>query len=376
MRVGIDARAYDWTGIGRYLQNLLLRLPSLHENLELTVFIPRRFCREAAERPRTTVVPVSGSYYSLSEQTVFLRTLLAHHVDLMHFPNFNAPIFYRRPVVVTVHDLTRFDFPGQKHRGRFHQWAYGRVFSSAVRNATRIIAVSEFTKQALEKRFRAAQGKTSVVYEGVEEDFFFVPASQSADDLEALRTQSIIRPYLLHVGLWMRHKNLPTLLEAFRLLKESGYPGILVITGMGRSWDEHPFDLARAAGVAESVRFPGRVRDPLLRVLYRNADAVLFPSRSEGFGLPPLEAMASGTPVVAASSGSLPEVLGDAALFADPMIPSDFAAAVCRLRDDPGLRARMVAKGLSRARRFSWERCALETYAVYAAAQRMRPLMT
>ncbi len=374
MRVGIDARAYDWTGIGRYVQNLLARLPLLHEDLELTVFIPRRYGREAAERPKTTVVPVSGSYYSLAEQTVFLAALLSHRVDLMHFPNFNAPIFYRRPVVVTVHDLTRFAFPGQKHRGRFHQWAYGRVFSSAVRNATRIIAVSEFTRRSLEKRFHAALGKTSVVYEGVEEEFFATSAGPREDELEALRAQGILRPYVLYVGLWMKHKNLPTLLEAFRLLKKSGYPGILVITGTGRSWDEHPSELARAAGIAESVYFPGRVRDEELRVLYRNADALLFPSRSEGFGLPPLEAMASGTPVVAASSGSLPEVLGDAALFADPKIPSDFAAAVRRLRDDPVLRTRMVAKGLTRARQFSWKRCARETYAVYAAAARRVPL--
>lgn len=387
MRIGIDARAYQWTGIGRYVRNLLRQVTGLVSNLpppwdavEFVVLVPAPFAEEIRRLPRTRVLPVRDSYYSLYEQTGFLRVARAARVDLMHFPNFNGPILYRSPSVVTLHDLTRFRFPSTRRLGPLHQWAYAMVFRAAVQHAQRIIAVSQFTKDEVLRRFPRAAKKVSVVYEGVEERFFEpLHAGVSRDrsrggwavgygDDDALRQLGVSRPYLLYVGLWMQHKNLPGLFRAFRLVRAAGYPGALVITGEGRPWDEDVQRLAERAGVAPQVLRAGRVDDQALAALYRQADALVYPSFSEGFGLPPLEAMASGTPVVAARAGSLPEVLGDAALFANPDHPEEIAEAVRLLLADRGLRERLVARGAARAAQFSWAQCAWATLAVYAQA--------
>lgn len=372
MHIGIDARAYGWTGIGRYVRNLLTELAEAAERArasipvrELVVFAPPRYARSLSSLPRTRVVPVRDSYYSLYEQTGFLKALLAERLDLLHFPNFNAPILYRRPSVVTVHDLTRFRFPGQRHRGPLRQLAYETVFRTAVQHARHVVAVSHFTKDRVLERFPAAASKISVVYQGVEERFFS-PAGSGDDDV--LLGLGIRRPYVLYVGLWMRHKNLPRLVEAFTMLRASGYSGTLVVTGEGRSWDEDVAGLVERAGVAPHIVLPGRVDDRALAALYRGADALAFPSLSEGFGLPPLEAMASGIPVVAARAGSLPEILGDAALFADPEKPAELAAALQLVISDAVVRAQLVRRGRERASGFSWRRTAQQTLAVYERA--------
>lgn len=384
MRIGIDARAYGWTGIGRYVRNLLLQLTSILPTLqgpwgaaELVVLIPPRYALEISELPHVRVWPVRDSYYSLYEQTGFFRQTLAARVDLMHFPNFNAPIAYQRPSVVTIHDLTRFQFTGQRHHGGVHQWAYEAVFRSAVRHAQHILAVSSFTRDALLRLFPSANEKVSVVYEGVDPQFICT-AEEKQHAKTHLAPHGIPQPFILYVGLWMRHKNLRTLVRAFRLFREMGYPGSLVMTGEGRPWDEDLRMLAARAGISDAVVLPGRVSDTALAALYRAADALVCPSLVEGFGLPPLEAMASRTPVVAARAGSLPEVLGDAAVFAPANDPSAFAAALQVLHTDQQLRARLTGRGIERASMFSWGTCALQTLAAYATTLRvpLSPLRT
>lgn len=367
MRIGIDARAYDWTGIGRYARNILRELAASAlqtPSLSLVVFVPRRFAREVSALPKTAVIPVRESYYSLYEQTGFLHTVRRQRVDLMHFLSFNVPVLYRRPFVVTIHDLTRFTFQGQKHHGWLHQRAYEAVFGSAIRHAAHVIAVSRWTALELLQRFPAVAGRLSVITEGVEEQFVPRPDAE-ADDGQVLESLGVRRPYLLYVGLWMRHKNLAVVLEAFRRIRDTGFPGTLVITGEGRAWDEDPSSMAASSGVRSSVVLPGRVSDAALVALYRRAEALLFPSLSEGFGLPPLEAMACGTPVITSSAGSLPEILGEAALFVDPRNPRELADAALVLLGDSDLRARLIRAGLERASRYTWRACATETAALY-----------
>lgn len=380
LRIGLDARAYDWTGIGRYVRNLLLQLTKLLPTLpapwattELLVLVPPRFAREIADLPHVRVQTVRDSYYSLYEQTLFLRHALETHVDLMHFPNFNAPIAYWRPSVVTIHDLTRFQFPSQRHRGQLHEWVYELVFRSAVRHAKHILTVSACTRDALVQRFPETGEKVSVVYEGVDQQFQCTVEQKRAEARIVL--PGIRRPFVLYVGLWMLHKNLNVLIQAFRKYRASGYPGSLVVTGEGRPWDEDVRALAAREGMSEAVVFPGRVSDMDLAMLYRAADALVCPSLVEGFGLPPLEAMASRTPVVAARAGSLPEILGDAALYASVSDPAAFADALRLLHDDPILRARLTERGVARAAQFSWSSCARQTLDAYATALHI-PLVT
>lgn len=361
MKIGLDARAWAWTGVGRYIRNLLRELTELTSEHQYYVLIPSGLARAVRGLHGVHPVPVRDSYYSTYEQVGFPQVLRRLPVDLMHFPHFNVPVLYRRPFVVTIHDLTRFRFAGQRHRDWLHQQAYQFVFRSAVRHARTVIAVSAFTEQEVLQRFPEARGKTAVVYEGVEEWHF--GTGDSGD--HALRRLGISTPYLLYVGLWMRHKNLPGLIEAFRLIRQAGYKGILVITGEGRPWDEDVQGLARAAGVERAVLLPGSVSDPDLAVLYRRTDCFIFPSFAEGFGLAPLEALACGAPVVASRAGSLPEILGSAALYADPQDPRSFARAVSLVLGDQALRAELRAAGPVQARRYLWRACAKATLAVY-----------
>lgn len=365
MRIGFDARAWGWTGVGRYTRNLLRELTALTDEHEYHVLVPPRYARAVAALPGVRAVPVRDSYYSPYEQLGLLRILRRLRVDLAHFPHFNAPVLYRRPFVVTIHDLTRFQFSGQRHHSWLHQRAYELVFRSAVRQARAVIAVSAFTKAELLRRFPEAHGKTVVVYEGVAEQHF-APGEQGE---EVLRRLGVGTPYLLYVGLWMRHKNLPGLIEAFRRIRQAGYRGKLVVTGAGRPWDEDVRGLARAAGVEGAVLLPGSVSDLDLAVLYRRADCFLFPSFVEGFGLAPLEALACGTPVVAARTGSLPEILGSAALYGDPQDPRSFADAVALVLKDSALRAELRRAGPRQAQRYRWRVCAVATLAVYERAR-------
>ena len=373
MRIGIDARAWRWTGIGRYARNLLATVSALAAaeaapRWEFIVFLSPQDAHQVSGLPGVRVIPVRDSYYSLYEQTGFLRQLRSVKLDLMHFLNFNAPVLYRRPFLVTIHDLTRFHFRGQRHRGWFRQIMYEQVCHASVHGARRIIAVSEHTRDRLGQRFPCTAGKTSVIYEGVDERFL-APSSGSDErgTVARLRGVGIARPYLLYVGLWMEHKNLQGLIRAFRLVREAGYAGALVVTGEGRPWDVKVRVLAAAEGVNEHLILPGYVRDEDLPALYRGADLLVFPSLSEGFGFPPLEAMAVGTPVVAARSGSLPEILGDAAAYADARDASALAAAVGRVLGYRAFRDRLIGAGHARARTFRWRTCGERTLELYGA---------
>lgn len=367
MRIGIDARAYQWTGLGRYTRHLLENLVALPAAHEYVVFAPRAFARDLAALPRVVAVPVTGSYYSLKEQTTFLMSLLRTRVDLMHFLHFNAPVFYRRPSVVTIHDLTRFFFPAQQSHGPLHQWAYEEVFRASVVHARRIIAVSEHTRNDLLRFFPTVADRTVVIHEGVAHEHFFL--HEGGDDARGLLASLCIRkPYLLFVGVWMNHKNISRLLEAFLLIRAQGFRGQLVITGVGRNHDDDVAGWVRRLGLTADVRLPGHVADDVLPCLYRHATAFVFPSLYEGFGLPPLEAMACGVPVVASRVSSLPEILGDAAQYVDPLSSEDIARGVRVVLTDAAARAELIHRGLIHAQRYSWQRCARETLRIYDTA--------
>jgi len=373
MRIGIDARALGWAGLGRYSRNLLKNITENDNENDYVVFAPKSFADELNNLPRTRFVPVTSSYYSLREQTVFLAAILQEKIDLMHFLHFNAPIFYRRPFVVTIHDLTRFFFPAQKNNGQFHQWAYEEVFRSAVLHSTKIIAVSEHTRSDLVRYFPQVTGKTSVAYEGVDGEVFKQEGNELVEK-ENLAKIGITTPYLLFVGVWMTHKNLPRLLLAFRKVKAEGYAGKLVITGEGLEHHVNVGQLAKELGLENDVVLPGRVSDEMLPILYRQAQMLVFPSLYEGFGLPPLEAMACGTPVAASRTSSIPEILGEAAVYFDPYSVEDIAESINKILLEEGLKEKMVDLGLLQAKNFNWKKCARETLGVYNTVSEKVPI--
>ena len=234
MRIGIDARMYstEFTGIGRYVYELVRHLLEMDEKNEYVLFMNQPVY-EAFEAPNKRVhkVLVNAHHYSLKEQTLYLWTLYRAKLDLMHFTHFNAPIFYRRSSIVTIHDLTLSFFPGKKMNSAFYRFAYNLVLKAAVRNSKRIIAVSENTKADLVNITHVSPSKVEVIYEGVGEEFG--PRGDTELQEEVAKKYSITKEFLLYTGVWRGHKNLVNLIRAFALIREGteGFDLQLVITG-------------------------------------------------------------------------------------------------------------------------------------------------
>lgn len=265
-------------------------------------------------------------------------------------PHYNFPVLWRKKLLATVHDV--FHLANPRFVSGIHRRLYAQfMFRKLARRADAVLCVSSFTKKEL---FRLAGGRGDrmrMVHNGVD-DFWFHPP-------EAERPHP--RPYLLFVGNVKPHKNLGRLLQAFGLLKDK-IPHDLVVVGKKEGFLTGDREVIRQAGVfGGRVQFTGLLEDEQLRRYYASADLLVFPSLYEGFGLPPLEAMACGTPVACSNAASLPEVCGEAALYFDPLQPQDMAGKVSKILSDPPLREELARKGLEQARSFSWERAATET---------------
>jgi glycosyltransferase involved in cell wall biosynthesis len=364
MRIGIDIQTaiVRPTGVGRYVSGLVGGLAALPGEEEYSLFyfdFMRRGRAPGVADPRFTPRPIrflpGGVYHALAENLSLPDiSLLAGRNDLWHFPNFVIPPCRRGKTVVTVHDLSFVRFPHYAEAGNLKRLE-GR-FAESLRRADAIIAVSEFSRAELAEIYGVPPGRVTVTSHGV-----------------TMRPRPGPRrpppfPYFLFVGTIEPRKNLETLLEAWRILKgRSGarWEHRLFVVGH-HGWRCKPAkEQAREKGVEEQVLVLDYVRDEELPDLYGAAEALVYPSVYEGFGFPPLEAMACGTPVIASNAPAIPEVVGDAAILCDPLDAEGFAKAMLRVRDDAGLRGRLAEKGRARAALFTWEKAAAGTLALY-----------
>jgi glycosyltransferase involved in cell wall biosynthesis len=322
--VGIDARAAaraELGGVERWARELSARLPALRPGGYAVLRPPPALAHRAGHAWEQLVLPVRGAR---------MRALLC--------PANLAPLAYRRTALV-VHDAAALRHPGWYSRA-YAAWQR-RLLPALARRAWRLITVSEFSRRELQELLGV---DAAVVPGGVDERF-----AAGTDPEPARRALGLVRPYVLTVASHTARKNLSALVPAARAL---GADGVDVIVAGG-----HRPQFAREEGL-EGLRLLGHVDDALLPGLYAGAEAFALPSRYEGFGLPVLEAMASGTPVVAAQAGALPETCGGAAVLAEPTGEA-FAAAIGRLLPDGGERERLRAAGLARASAFSWDATAL-----------------
>lgn len=372
MHIAIDARAWRWTGVGRYIRSLIEQYAHLQHGHTFTLLVPgedavleevQQYTQKAPHM--FTVYPVKGTYYSMWEQVQYPLLLSRIKADLFHFPHFNVPLVFTHPFITTIHDVTRFYFPGQKQQGLMRQIAYEAVFKHAVESAKHVIAVSQHTKQEIMRLYAGVGPYIDVIHEGVGEAFA-QPASDA--DIQALRNLLGTKdPYLLIVGVWMSHKNVPRILRAFHRLRER-HPNLkLVITGNHKEGYIDARALAIQHNIEKSVVFPGFVPNDLLPVLYQQANMLVFASLYEGFGLPALEAAAGGVPVVAANVSSLPEVMNDAARYVNPESEDSIAAGMQEVLENEKLRETLIARGRIQAQKFSWKTCAQQTLKVYEA---------
>ena len=384
MRIGIDCRMFksSFTGIGRYtfelvrnLQRLSQTTPEAQQNEYVLFLNDPEFTSYTPTEPNFKKVLVNAAHYSIQEQTKFLKVLNAENLDLMHFTHFNAPIRYKKPSIVTIHDLAHTLFPGRKMRALPYRLAYKAVIKSAVKKAKRIIAVSKNTKNDLIKILHIPSHRIDVIYEGVNNEFHQLNDDERAQAKTNLtQNYGINQPFLLYTGVHRYHKNLPRLIEAFAILT-TNHPDLqLVITGKPDPLYPEAHDLAQHLNLQDKVIFPGLVPEKDLIALYNLAQIYVFPSLYEGFGLPALEAMQCGTPVCASNVSSIPEITGTAkdgthnAVLFDPLDPRDIATKIESILENPALQSQLIESGLKRVTAFSWEKMAKEILELYNEA--------
>lgn len=366
MKIGIDGRN-DGTGVGRYTFSLLRALGEIDRENEYVVFLrARRLAEYVPPAPNFRAVAADIPWFTLREQLLLPRLIAGERLDLVHFPNVTVPLLTGTPFVVTVHDLNYLDGSsifgeGASIRRSLLQAGY-RLELAKVRRARRLITVSGATRDSLLSALSVEPRKITVTHEAAE-------LRATEPDRSVLERNGISGPYFLYVGSAYPYKNLPRLIDAFAQFADRA-PGdsLLVLAGDHEQFAPELAERARVHGIPKRVVLPGPVSDPELSALYGAALAYVFVSLGEGFGLPGLEAMTAGVPVVAARAGSLPEIYADAAEYCDPRDVASIAAALERIAGDEELRARLSARGRERAADFSWTRTAEQTLAVYRDA--------
>jgi glycosyltransferase involved in cell wall biosynthesis len=362
--IAIDARMLEHSGIGTYLRNLLAHLVALENEYVFEVICRRREALDGLPPARFRFLAAKSPIYSLSEQWEIAR--LARHAQSLHSPHYNASLLYRGKLVVTIHDVIHLTDPtiGRTLAARF----YARpMFHLVARRADRIIANSEFTKQQIVEYLAVSPSIVSVAYLGVSERFRPYDRKEAFSRVSSLL--GVSQPYILFVGNLKPHKNVKTLLQAFaQISAHSDFDLQLVILGDDRKWKAGLVDESMSLGLAGRVIFAPHVPYQDLPWVYAAAEILVMPSLIEGFGLPVLEAMACGTPVVCSRAASLPEVAGDAAEYFEPANADDLAMAIERVLRSSQLQETLRCKGLERAKLFSWEEFARRHCEVYREA--------
>jgi glycosyltransferase involved in cell wall biosynthesis len=362
--VAIDARMLEFSGIGTYLRNLLENLATFENEYVFNIICRGRELLGGLPPDKFRFVPAQSPIYSLSEQREIAR--LARHAQVLHSPHYNAPLLYRGNLVVTIHDLIHVTDATFKRT--LAAWLYARpMFHLVTRRAVCLIANSEFTKKQILEHLAIPASKVVVVYLGVTDHF-----SPHDRGEAALRVSSLLglnRPYILFVGNLKPHKNIKTLIHAFsRACAHKGFNHQLVILGDDRKWKAGLVNECVKLGIGDHVLFAPHVPYEDLPWVYGAAELLVMPSLIEGFGLPVLEAMACGTPVVCSRAASLPEVAGDAAEYFEPTSAEDLAATLERVLESHELQEILRHKGLERVKLFSWEECARRHCRVYQEA--------
>ncbi|MBI4319519.1 MAG: glycosyltransferase family 4 protein [Chloroflexi bacterium] len=372
MRVGIDARLvyYQRAGISSYVTGLLHGLARVGQGVEYVVLQSRKQHEDLVSDPNFHRIPLWTPSHHPFEQFALPVELMLRRLDVLHSPDFIPPFVRTSRSVITVHDLAFLAMPEILTD---QSASYYRQVEKAVLSADAIIAVSSSTKKDIVDRLGAPEGKIVVIPEAAAPHFR--PVDNPGWAREAVGKYGLASGFVLFVGTIEPRKNLPTLFNAFDLLLKEldgiadalsfDQPVKLVICGH-RGWlCDDVFRALRAMDQPGRVVLTGPVSTRELIALYNQAAMLVLPSLYEGFGLPALEAMACGTPVVASNVSSLPEVVGDAGLLVSPRDAPEIARAMLRLLTNRALRDDLTRRGLQRARSFSWERTASETLAVY-----------
>ncbi len=371
MKIAIDIRRMTEFGVGTYTRNIVRTLSQLdHANTYYLLGPPAKVAEIGSLPDNFHSIPLNGDENSWRGYFECRSSLRDLHCDLAHIPHlFWLPRSLPCPYVMTVHDVLDHMYRAHKGSG-LRRSLHFQMTRRVLRGAARVFAVSRFTKSEIEKLFHIAPERIEVVPNAIDQRFLHGHATNTDRQLLIERYQ-ITYPFLLYAGSIRPHKNLVRIIEAFSALKaeldkESKYPDLKLII-IGDELSKHP-DLRRTVirgGVQNDVRFLGFVPIDVLRIFYDLAKVFVFPSLYEGFGLPPLEAMAHGTPVLTSNSTSIPEVVGTAAVLVNPENVFEMRRALQRVLTDQALREKLKQRGYEQAKKFSWEASARQILAAY-----------
>ncbi len=370
MRIGIDARFYGprvgGGGLGRYTAELVTALQEVDKENEYVLFLRKENFHECTiTNAHFTKRMVDVPWYSFAEQREMPREIALAKVNLMHYPHWNVPVFSRVPFVVTIHDLILLEDPASSRATTRNAFLHGiksighRIaLETAIHRSKHIVAISEYTKRSILEHFRVPGKKISVVYNGVR--------PPSGAEKVSLAELGVAQPYILSVGNAYPHKNLETTIASFRKLCDSDERTMLVLAGKRDMFVEKLEAFALEIGVPTSrIRFVNTPTDAMLARLYQDASLLVIASRIEGFGIPPLEALALGVPVAASHTSSLPEVLGETVRYFDPDDDDALARLMFESVHQGSAWHGLKAPGIRQAEKFSWRKTALAMRDIY-----------
>lgn len=354
------------SGIDRYISELTHEIFKLDKKNSYVLFF-RDADKSTGYKDYGHKIVVTGiGHYSYAEQTRLPQILNREKLDLVHFPHFNVPLFYRKPFVATIHDLTHTQIPGKKKSRWYKRMAYNIVIAHAVKSARKIIAVSQNTKNEIMEYFKVPSGKIQVIYEGANQNFKMINKRDAFDYVS--NRFGIAKPYILYVGVWRRYKNVESLSQAFDRLKEKNPGYQLVLAGESDPFYPEIKDKIMNIKHNADLKVLGRVPDEDLPYLYNAADLFVLPSTSEGFGLTLLEAANCGVPVACSDIPVLREIMGNGAEYFDPKNIENIADVISGILANPHRSEELANLGLSRTKHFSWKKAAEETIKLYSDA--------
>lgn len=355
----IDARQSGET-TGRYIDKLIEYLYKLNPPFEITVITkPHREKYIESIAPKFKVVTTNFKEFTFDEQIAFKKQIESLQPDLVHFGMVQQPIRYRGKVVTTMHDLTTLRFLNPAKNTailKAKQVVYARVNKTVAKKSLAIITPSKYVKDDVVNYTHIKPDKVTVTYESADK------IQDKPEVVPALKGKR----YIMYIGKPFPHKNLQRLIAAFNIIKTTDPDLMLVLAGKKDILYSRVEEEVKTKGV-DNIVFTGFVSEGQLRWLYENCQAYVFPSLSEGFGLPGLEAMIHGAPVVSSNFTCLPEVYGVAAEYFDPMDVNDMSSAIKRVINDETLRKKLITAGYKQVAKYSWERMTKQTLVVYKA---------
>jgi glycosyltransferase involved in cell wall biosynthesis len=371
VKIGYNAQIISRSGAGivNFARNVIQHLVQVQSDHEFFIYGNPAFLSHL-ESHHAHIVPTNpfvdnSSKRIIWEQCVLPFKISRNNLDLMLYPDHTAPIFKKScPVVITLHDIAFISFPDTFTSATRLYKEY--AVKQSVKRASRIIAVSEFTKLEVMKFLDVPESKLTVIYRGIDERF---QENSNEVQLSSIRTKyDLQNKFILFVGTLEPRKNIQKLIQGYAgLLKQKKIPHDLIIVG-GQGWlFKDIYGMIEKLGVQNSVKLLGYVADTDLPLLYNLADVFVYPSLYEGFGLPPLEAMACGCPVVTSNRSSLPEIVGDAAMLVDPYDSDAIANGIFQVIDNKDYRQLLRKQGLQRASQFTWKRTVAEILKIFDA---------